>query len=321
MAQQYSAADSVDRLPGEIEETDAQIAPNELELAYECSTVPGSQSVTGDRITGNHYLALGPKDGLYFEYDAPSEGKPTLVFINALTGSTTAWQAVVASRCREAGLGTLCWNFRGQADSPFSEDLELNAELIIIDLVRLLKEVDPPRPVLVGLSIGGLYASRAVLAGAHAEGLVLLNTLRHIGPRIAWVNDALLAAVRAGGFPLLLDLYLPLLTNEEFQAANRDNYLVATDYAPQDPAHGHFKLMEAAGSTDWDVPYGKLEMPVLTITGLQDRLFLDMDHVTRLRNQLPRGEHLEWADAGHLLPLERPERLADALITFAEGLD
>lgn len=272
-------------------------------------------------IPGKTFLELGPKDGLYFEYDAPPRGKPTLVFVNALTGSTAAWQAAVAPKCREAGFGTLCWNFRGQADSPFSEGLELDADLIITDLTTLLQEVAPPRPILVGLSIGGLYASRAILAGAHADGLVLLNTLRHIGPRIAWVNDALLAAVRVGGFPLLLDLYLPLLTNEDFQAANREKYLAATSYAPQDPAHGHFKLMEAAGSTDWNLPYHKLDLPVLTITGLQDRLFLDMDHVTRLRKLLRQAEHLDWADAGHLLPMEHPTRLADALVDFAKRLD
>ncbi len=266
-------------------------------------------------------LELGPQDGLYFEYDAPVASNPTLVFINALTGSTGAWQAAVAPRCRQAGLGTLCWNFRGQADSPFSKHLVLNADLIIGDLVSLMKKVNPPRPIMVGLSIGGLYASRAILAGAPAIGLVLLNTLRRIGPRIAWINDALLAAVRVGGFPLLLDLYLPLLTNEAFQAENRSKYLTASSYAPQDPNHGHFKLMEAAGSTDWDLPYEKLNLPVLTMTGLQDRLFLDHDEVERLRLRLPQAKHLEWPDAGHLLPMEHPLRLADTLSEFAKGLD
>lgn len=267
------------------------------------------------------YLELGRKDGLYFEYDPPAAQNPTLIFVNALTGSTSAWQAAVAPRCREAGLGTLCWNFRGQADSPFSPDLDLNADLIIGDLVTLIRQVGPPRPVLVGLSIGGLYASRAILAGAPAIGLVLLNTLRRIGPRIAWINDALLAAVRVGGFPLLLDLYLPLLTNEAFQAEHRSKYLSTPTYTPQDPKHGHFKLMEAAGSTDWDLPYEKLALPVLTVTGLQDRLFLDPDEVGRLRSRLPQAQHVEWPDAGHLLPLEHPSRLADALVGFAKGLD
>lgn len=267
------------------------------------------------------FLELGPQDGLFFEYDAPVGFNPTLVFVNALTGNTDAWQAAVAPRCRGAGLGTLCWNFRGQAYSPFSKHLDLNADVIIGDLVALLKRVNPPRPIPVGLSIGGLYASRAILAGAPATGLVLLNTLRRIGPRIAWINDALLAAVRVGGFPLLLDLYLPLLTNEVFQAENRSKYLIASSYAPQDPSHGLFKLMEAAGSTDWDVPYERLKLPVLTITGLQDRLFLDHDEVGRLRLKLPQAKHLEWPDAGHLLPMEHPLRLADTLIEFAKGLN
>lgn len=267
--------------------------------------------------TGKH-LELGPDDQIYYEYSSARDGGSTLVFVNALTGSTAGWESTVAPRCREAGLGTLCWNFRGQADSAFSSDLELNADLIIADLVRLLDEIDPPNPVLVGLSIGGLYAARAILAGSQAKGLVFLNTLRRIGPRIAWVNDALLAAVRVGGFPLLLDLYLPLLTNEDFQAANRENYLLAKSYEPQDPAHGHFKLMEAAGATDWNFSYKELDLPVLTVTGLQDRLFLDMDDVEKLRKELLQAEHIEWADAGHLLPLEHPERLADTLIEFAK---
>ena len=119
----------------------------------------------------------------------------------------------------------------------------------------------------------------------------------------------------------MLDLYLPLLTNEDFQARNRGKYLVAKDYTPQDPAHGHFKLMEAAGSTDWNVPYAELDLPILTITGLQDRLFLDREDVARLRKLMPRAEHLEWPDAGHLLPLEHPLRLADAVIKFSERPD
>ena len=267
------------------------------------------------------YLELGPEDGLHFEYDPPAAKNATLIFVNALTGSTSAWQAAVAPRCRKAGLGTLCWNFRGQTDSPFSQDLDLNADLVIGDLVTLIRQVAPPRPILVGLSIGGLYGSRAILAGAPAVGLVLLNTLRRIGPRIAWINDALLAAVRVGGLPLLLDLYLPLLTNEAFQAENRSKYLTTSAYTPQDPDHGHLKLMEAAGSTDWDLPYEQLNLPVLTITGLQDRLFLDHDEVERLRSRLPQAKHVEWRDAGHLFPLEHPARLADALVHFAKGLD
>ena len=268
--------------------------------------------------TSNH-LVLGPGNSIYFEYDPPNAGGKTLVFVNALTGNTGAWQSVVAPRCRAAGMGTLCWNFRGQVESQFSEDKILDADLITADLIALIEEIAPQNPVLVGLSIGGLFASRAILSGIKADGLVLLNTLRIIGPRIAWINDAMLAAVRTGGFPLLLDLYLPLLTNEDFQRDNRAKFLDTKTYTAENPANGHFKLMEAAGSADWDVPYQNLDLPILTVTGLQDRLFLDMNDVAELRTRFKNDKHLEWDDAGHLLPLEHPVRLAEALIEFSNG--
>jgi len=265
-------------------------------------------------------LEIDGANALYFEHDPAPPGAATFVFVNALTGSAAQWQAAVAPRCRAAGFGTLCWNFRGQEKSPFAPGLALDADLITADLARLLAYVAPARPVLVGLSIGGLYAARAVLAGAPAAGLVLLNTLRRIGPRLAWINRALLHAVATGGLGLFRDLYLPLLVNEETLAGMRDQALQNFDYPALPPDHGHYKLIEGGLATDWDVPWEAVAPPVLTVTGLQDRVFLEPAVVAELRARLPDARHLEWADAGHLLPAERPERLADALAAFAREI-
>ena len=62
---------------------------------------------------------------------------------------------------------------RGQVKSAFSEDIDLDAALVVDDACRLLQHVGPPRPVLVGLSIGGLFAAQAWLQGA--EGLALVG--------------------------------------------------------------------------------------------------------------------------------------------------
>lgn len=248
------------------------------------------------------------------------EGAPSFVFVNALTGSTDAWEAAVAPALRERGFGTLSWNFRGQTDSPFAPETELTAELIVADLRRLLETVAPARPVLVGLSIGGLYAARAVLEGARAEGLILLNTLREIGPRIAWVNDALPALVAHGGVPLFLDALFPLLVNQDFAAKARPNFLKG-GYAPLDPAHGHMNLMRNSVATDWELPYERLMLPTLVVTGLQDRVFLDREVVDRLYARLPDARREDWLDAGHLLPQERPEALAESLARFGAEIE
>ncbi len=262
---------------------------------------------------------LSAHDALLYIHAKPTRvGAPTFIFVNALTGSTDAWEAVVAPRLREQGFGTLSWNFRGQTGSPFAPATALTDQLIVGDLLRLLRETAPQRPILVGLSIGGLYAARAVLVNAGAAGavgLVLLNTLREIGPRIAWVNDALPAIVAYGGVGLFMDALLPLLVNPEYAAKVRGERLKG-GYAPLDPAHGHMNLMRNSVATDWKLPWGALQLPTLVVTGLCDRVFLDREVVDRLYAQLPDARREDWADAGHLLPQERPGKLAESLARF-----
>jgi pimeloyl-ACP methyl ester carboxylesterase len=258
---------------------------------------------------------------LYYQHTPPTTGTGvTFVFFNALTSDTGGWEAVIGPRVRAAGHGSLAFNFRGQADSPFSPHTALDADLMAADAAQLLNTLVPQRPVLVGLSIGGLFAARAHLAGAPAEALVLINTLRKDGPRLQWIGDALVRAAEVGGLDLFRDLFLPLLVNEEWQQAHRAGFIApGAKYSPLPADHGHYKLLAEAGRTaDWNLPYERFDLPVLVVTGLQDHVFLEPEVVAELAARLPQGRRVDMADAGHLIPAERPEALADHLIRFAE---
>ena len=266
-------------------------------------------------------LHLDTANSLFYLHNPPSRADAaTFVFVNALTGSTDHWEAAVAPALRDQGFGTLSYNFRGQDKSCFDPGLELTNSVIVDDLVRLVQDVQPARPILTGLSIGGLYAAQARARGAAASGLVLLNTLREINPRIAWINDALPHYVSTGGAALFMGLMMPLLTNPEFASKARDNFLKGP-YEPLDPAHGHANLMRNSVNTNWAFDWASLTLPVLSITGEYDRVFRDPDVIDRLFALLPQARREDWDDAGHLLPLERPARLADSLARFGRGLE
>ena len=262
-------------------------------------------------------LERAPGNANFYEYHPPAEGQPTYVFINALTGNTGAWEGEIGPKLRAAGIGTLAWNFRGQVDSPFTPDVTLGQETITGDLMALIEELKPPRPILCGLSIGGLYAADAALKGSDVAGIVLLNTLRKPGLRLEWLNEGAFRGARTGGFQLMMDMMFPLITNAEFQKKVRPNFLTDAPYEPLDPAHGHYKLMEASTDADWNVPWDKLDLPVLSITGHQDRVFYVKEDVDALFAMLPKGIREDWQDCGHLVPLEHPDRLAESLIRFA----
>lgn len=266
-------------------------------------------------------LQIDASNSVFYLHSRPArQGAPTFVFVNALTGSTDHWEAAVAPELRKRGFGTLSYNFRGQEKSPFGEGMELTNTLIVDDLVHLLSEIDPSKPILTGLSIGGLYASQARARGAVVSGIVLLNTLREINPRIAWINDALPHYVATGGAALFMGLMMPLLTNPDFASSVRPNFLNGP-YTPLDQGHGHANLMRNSVETDWDFEWASLDLPVLSITGLHDRVFRDPETIDRLFALLPNARREDWDNAGHLLPLERPERLTESLARFGTEIE
>jgi pimeloyl-ACP methyl ester carboxylesterase len=251
----------------------------------------------------------------YLHHPAQSPDGITFVFFNPLTGDTSNWEAVIAPKLREKGFGTLSFDYRGQAQSTFFKGTALTSQLIVEDAVDLIQTINPSNAVLVGLSIGGLYAAQAWLSGAPAKSLVLINTLREDNARLAWIGDALVRAVEIGGLPLFRDLFLPLLMNEDWLEDNRKNFLATpAAYEPLAPDSGHYKLLAEAGpSADWNLKYENLTLPTLVITGLQDHVFLERDIVDKLFERLPNGQRLEMDNAGHLIPGERPLELVDIL--------
>ena len=50
-------------------------------------------------------LDIDPKNALYYEYEESIQNAYTYVFVNALTGNTSAWIGVVGKRVKNEGYG------------------------------------------------------------------------------------------------------------------------------------------------------------------------------------------------------------------------
>lgn len=268
-------------------------------------------------------LELSAGNQIAYDYQAPaSPNGHTVVFINPITGDVALWNDQIVPALHAQGIGTLVYNFRGQAVSTYGPDVDLTDQVIISDLQALLAAVNPPNPVLAGLSIGGLYAARAMLEGSPVAALVLINTLRRITPRLEWMNAASLRVMEVGGPNLMKDLFFPLLVGEPFQQVNRQNFLLdQPDYTPLSKDTGAWNLLTWMGKTDWDIDWAALSVPTLVITGTQDRVFYDKPIVEELFALLPNASHVQMADAGHMLPAEQPAQFIAALTEFVQQLD
>ncbi|MGE0734557.1 MAG: alpha/beta fold hydrolase [Alphaproteobacteria bacterium] len=260
-------------------------------------------------------------NGIAYEAVAPAHDRAvTFVFLNPLLGDLGDWTAAVAPRVRDHGHGWIAFNWRGQQGSAYSPDLRLDGQRMMEDARLVLSRLAPRRVVPVGLGIGGAVASRLILAGTPALGMVLINGLRATGLRLQAINDALVRALEIGGLPLLLDLYTPFMAGEAWLAEHLIDAFGHGRPAPLSRATGLYNLMVHAGVADWDQPYENLALPTLVATGLADRLFNDPAVVAEKAARLQHGRRLDFPDAGLMIPREAPEELAAALIGFARDL-
>ncbi|TGD41745.1 alpha/beta hydrolase [Pseudotabrizicola sediminis] len=265
-------------------------------------------------------IELDAENAIHTIYHPPGAKDQTFVFLNSMGATTDAWEAKLAPMLREQGYGTLSFDYRGQGKTRYGADAKLEPEEIISDIVATLKAVKPRRPVLVGLSIGGLFGAHAVLRGAQADGIVFINTLRKANAQVEWINTLEARLIAMGGMPLVLDVLRPVLSGREELARLRPTHLPAEGYTPWPPEHPRRRLAEGVNKADWSLPYEQLTLPTLVLTGLHDRLFRIQEDVDEIVARLPDATVVTYPDGGHSLQAEFPERFIANISAFAGRL-
>ncbi|MDD7972756.1 alpha/beta fold hydrolase [Roseinatronobacter alkalisoli] len=266
------------------------------------------------------FLELDPDNAIHAIHHSPQGDKATFVFLNSMGATTQVWEETLAPALRARGFGTLSFDYRGQGKTRFGPDATLTPAEIISDTGTVLARIVPRRPILVGLSIGGLFGASALLAGAQAEGLVLINTLRKQNAQVEWINTLEERLIGIGGMPLVLDVLRPVLSGVDQLEKLRTTHLPEEGYTPWPADHPRRRLAEGVKQAQWDIAWQDLSLPVLVMTGLQDRLFRIQPDVDELTARLPDARTVTYADGGHSLQAEHPDSFVADLAEFAASL-
>ena len=264
---------------------------------------------------------IDQKNSLYYEFQEVKDNIYTFVFVNALTGNTSAWNQVVCERIKEEGYGYLTYNFRGQVNSSFDKNINLTSEIIISDLLKLINYLNLKNIILCGLSIGGLYAANVALKKIDVKGLILINTLRKPSVRLDWINRAMVNAAKLGGSALIMDMVLPVIASPKFLAKVKSNVLIFENYKPLDKNDGILKLMEGSLSANWSFDWSKINIPTLVMTGYLDKMFRISEDIEELLKKIKNPIRVDLPNCGHLIPLEEPEIFSNHIIEFASKLN
>jgi non-heme chloroperoxidase len=250
------------------------------------------------------------------------DGGPTVVLSHCWTGSRATWEPV-AARLVTAGLRVVLYDQRGHGASTMGPDAP-TVEQLGDDLAAVVEKVDALDAVLAGHSMGGmtiqaLAVARPDVMAGRVRALVLAGTAGFgvaAGPLAAPVRFVIadrrverLVAGRLG--PALSRGAVGRQPRQAHLAATRDAFLsLPTDMRRQ--------FLIALQAMDFRAGLAGLTTPTTVIVGSRD--LLTPPRLGRaLAAAIPGAHLIEVPGAGHMLPYEEPDLLAEIIVSAAEG--
>jgi pimeloyl-ACP methyl ester carboxylesterase len=304
----------------------------------------GAASRTADRTA-----LVQADDGvlLAVEEIGPRDAPLTVVFVHGYTLSMASWTFQRRSLAAELATANghrpdarlVFYDQRGHGASGRGKAERSTIQQLARDLATVLERRVPDGPVVLvghsmgGMTIMGLAALRPELFGSKISAVALLATSSGQLADLNFGLPELLTRVRAAVFPVAAWTmrHRPAfaertrrLAADVVSAVTRSLSFASADV---DPALVHYVDSMIAG-TPVDViaefypalagldETGSLEplrrVPTLVLTGDKDKM-IPMEHSELLLERLPDAAYVVVPDAGHLVMLEKPDEVTEAL--------
>ena len=258
-------------------------------------------------------------DDIITYYEAHGEGKP-LVFIHGAGASHDMWRPQVEHFSRKYKVITYDVRGHGQSeavDSIAFETRRYSCELFADDLHALLDGLDMEKPVICGLSLGGMIAQAyAVKYPDDLRALVLADTAA--SSALGWGEKLQKALLPKWAVKLLIRC----LSRERYAqfafSFFKDIEPEVKEYLIRE--HLKFKKEELLKVTDAIYDFQLLELsrikvPTLIVVGERERKAV-LAHAEKIHELIEDSSIVIVRDAMHASNLENPERFNKELEEF-----
>ncbi|MBO9726225.1 MAG: 3-oxoadipate enol-lactonase [Novosphingobium sp.] len=250
-----------------------------------------------------------PGARLYWKLEG-REGARPLVLLNSIGTDMDLWDPVLP--LLRARFRLLRIDTRGHGAST-AEPGDFSMQLLARDVLAVAHDAGIDRFALAGVSLGGMIGMELALARPQqVEKLVLVCTSATMDAA-AW-NDRI-AKVRGSGMAAIADLAMGRFLSDAAEPALYET--VRRQLLTMD-AEGYAGCGAAIRDMDLESRISAIACPVLLVTGTRDTSTPLEEHGEHLLARIPGTAHVAL-EAAHLAPLEAPEALAAALVSFLES--
>lgn len=254
-------------------------------------------------------------NGIRLHYQSEGSGPP-VVLVSGLSYGLWTWRWVAP--LLSGAHRVVCLDNRGM-DGSEKPPGPYSTPQMAMDVLALLDALELPACTLVGLSLGGFIAQEAALARPErVERLVLMAT-SFGGPDCLPPSPPALEAMmnREGGPRAIAERGLAINTAPGFASRHPDRAAEYFRYRerPGMTAESYQAQLAAGIHHDTRARLSGLRMPVLILHGDQDQVS-PPGNAELMARRIPGARIQMLEGAGHFLPMERPEEVAEAIAYF-----
>jgi pimeloyl-ACP methyl ester carboxylesterase len=274
-----------------------------------------------DSIQTNQDLLIADLDlepGLIIHYlEMNPGGKPTVLFLHGLGATSASWQLQFPS-IAEAGYRILAPDMRGFGQSSYPGGAN-NPEIMAVDTIKFLQKLEVGNCHVIGISMGGTIALKAVLIKPEfVESLILTNTFAKLRPIGAgtWIFYGIrLAMVHIIGIQRQADYVANRLFPHPDQGELRNEF---TKQVRQANTKGYRSTMRSYARYDLSDRLREIDVPTLVITGENDSV-VPPGVQEELADNISNSRHVIIPNSGHAVSVERPTTYNRVVMDFLES--
>jgi 3-oxoadipate enol-lactonase len=264
-------------------------------------------------------MATVTVNGTQVYYEDAGRGFP-LLFLHGLTFDTRMWRSQVAALSGKYRCVSIDFRGHGQSTAP---DGEYTLEAMAEDVYQVMRHLGLEQAHVAGISMGGMVAMRLALAHPDVvRSLVLLGTSASPEQAERAHRYEMMARVMTEQGPeAIMQGVIPIFFSQAFIGGQPQKLEAFKEqFRSLNPQEVYRATLAVTRRRDISEDIKSIRVPTLIIVGEQD-LTEPVSEAESIQRQIAGSRLEKIAGAGHMTPLEQPERVTALIEKFLSQVE